>query len=52
MCKNGKGWIKGKEVCSFDLLCRDFLSFFLDGCIVVFVVNLSYLFDEDYFGEF
>ena len=32
--KNGKGWTKGKEVRSFDLLRRDFSSNPLDGKIV------------------
>lgn len=50
--KNGKGWTKGKEVRSFDLLRRDFSSFPLDGRIAAFVANPSYSFDEDHFGEF
>ena len=50
--KNGKGWTKGKEVRSFDLLRRDFSGFPLDGRIAAFVANPSYSFDEDHFGEF
>ncbi|MGI9474424.1 MAG: DEAD/DEAH box helicase, partial [Rubripirellula sp.] len=50
--KNGKGWTKGKEVRSFDLLRRDFSSHPLDGRIASLVANPSYSFDEDHFGEF
>jgi hypothetical protein len=50
--KNGKGWTKGKEVRSFDLLRRDFTSNPIDGRIAALVANPSYSFDEDHFGEF
>ena len=50
--KNGKGWTKGKEVRSFDLLRRDFSSNPLDGKIAALVANPSYSFDDEHFGEF
>lgn len=50
--KNGKGWTKGKEVRSFDLLRRDFSSRPVDGRIAALVANPSYSFNEDHFAEF
>lgn len=50
--KNGKGWTKGKEVRSFDLLRRDFSVNPLDGKIAALVANPSYSFDDEHFGEF
>ena len=50
--KNGKGWTKGKEVRSFDLLRRDFSTNPLDGKIAALVANPSYSFDDEHFGEF
>jgi superfamily II DNA or RNA helicase len=50
--KNGKGWTKGKEVRSFDLLRRDFSANPLDGKIAALVANPSYSFDDEHFGEF
>lgn len=50
--KNGKGWTKGKEVRSFDLLRRDFSSRKVDGRIAALVANPSYSFNEDHFAEF
>ena len=50
--KNGKGWTKGKEVRSFDLLRRDFSSNPLDGKIAALVANPSYSFDDEHYGEF
>ena len=50
--KNGKGWTKGKEVRSFDLLRRDFSNNPVDGRIAALVANPSYSFDDEHFGEF
>ncbi|MGC6443127.1 MAG: DEAD/DEAH box helicase [Rubripirellula sp.] len=50
--KNGKGWTKGKEVRSFDLLRRDFSGRPVDGRIAALVANPSYSFNEDHFAEF
>jgi superfamily II DNA or RNA helicase len=50
--KNGKGWTKGKEVRSFDLLRRDFSANPRDGKIAALVANPSYSFDDEHFGEF
>jgi len=50
--KNGKGWTKGKEVRSFDLLRRDFSGRPIDGRIAALVANPSYSFNEDHFAEF
>ncbi len=50
--KNGKGWTKGKEVRSFDLLRRDFSARPIDGRIAALVANPSYSFNEDHFAEF
>lgn len=50
--KSGKGWTKGKEVRSFDLLRRDFSSYTMDGRIAALVANPSYSFNEDHFAEF
>jgi superfamily II DNA or RNA helicase len=50
--KNGKGWTKGKEVRSYDLLRRDFSKKPLDGRIAALVSNPSYSFEGDHFGEF
>lgn len=50
--KNGKGWTKGKEVRSFDLLRRDFSTRPVDGRIAALVANPSYSFNEDHFAEF
>ncbi|MFK8112022.1 MAG: DEAD/DEAH box helicase [Rubripirellula sp.] len=50
--KNGKGWTKGKEVRSYDLLRRDFSSNPRDGRIAALVANPSYSFEEDHYGEF
>ncbi len=50
--KNGKGWTKGKEVRSFDLLRRDFSAHPIDGRIAALVANPSYSFNEDHFSEF
>ncbi len=49
--KNGKGWTKGKEVRSYDLLRRDFSKKPVDGRIAL-VSNPSYSFEGDHFGEF
>ncbi len=50
--KNGKGWTKGKEIRSFDLLRRDFSNRPVDGRIAALVANPSYSFNEDHFAEF
>jgi hypothetical protein len=50
--KNGKGWTKGKEIRSYDLLRRDFSRHPIDGRIAGLVASPSYSFDEDHFGEF
>lgn len=50
--KNGKGWTKGKEVRSYDLLRRDFSANPEDGKIAVLVANPSYSFEEFHYGEF
>lgn len=50
--KNGKGWTKGREIRSYDLLRRDFSKFPIDGKIAGLVASPSYSFDEDHFGEF
>lgn len=50
--KTGKGWTKGREVRSFDLLKRDFSDHPIDGRIAALVANPSYSFNEDHFSEF
>jgi len=50
--KNGKGWTKGREVRSFDLLKRDFSQSPRDGRIAALASNSSYNFEDDYFIEF
>ncbi|WP_246151397.1 DEAD/DEAH box helicase [Rubripirellula reticaptiva] len=50
--KNGKGWTKGKETRSYDLLRRDFSSDPIDGRVAALVAKPSYSFEEDHFGEF
>jgi superfamily II DNA or RNA helicase len=50
--KNGKGWTKGKEVRSYELLRRDFSDNPKDGRIAALVVSPSYSFEEDHYGEF
>ncbi len=50
--KNGKGWTKGREVRSYDLLRRDFSQHKIDGRIAALVATPSYSFDEDHYGEF
>ena len=50
--KNGKGWTKGKETRSFDLLRRDFADDPIDGRVAALVAKPSYSFEEDHFGEF
>ena len=50
--KNGKGWTKGKEVRSFDLLRRNFADHPIDGRIAALVAQPSYSFNEDHFSEF
>ena len=50
--KNGKGWTKGKEIRSYDLLKRDFLSNHKDGEIAALIASPSYSFEGDHFTEF
>ncbi len=50
--KSGKGWTKGKETRSYDLLRRDFSGDPIDGRIAALVAKPSYSFEEDHFGEF
>ncbi|WP_246146563.1 DEAD/DEAH box helicase [Rubripirellula lacrimiformis] len=50
--KNGKGWTKGKETRSYDLLRRDFSGDPIDGRVTALVAKPSYSFEEDHFGEF
>ncbi|WP_246114345.1 DEAD/DEAH box helicase [Rubripirellula tenax] len=50
--KNGKGWTKGKETRSYDLLRRDFSADPIDGRVAALVAKPSYSFEEDHFGEF
>ena len=52
MRKNKKGWTKGREVRSFDLLRRDFSDCRADGRIAAMVAKPSYSFDEDHYNEF
>ncbi len=50
--KNGKGWTKGREVRSYDLLRRDFSSHPIDSRIAALVATPSYSFDDDHYCEF
>ncbi len=50
--KNGKGWTKGREVRSFDLLRRDFSGHPIDSRIAALVATPSYSFDDDHYCEF
>ncbi len=50
--KNGKGWTKGKEIRSFDLLKRDFHGNQVDGEIAGLIASPSYSFDGDHFTEY
>ena len=50
--KNGKGWTKGREVRSYDLLKRDFSSFPVDGRVAALASTSSYSFEDEYFTEF
>ena len=50
--KNGKGWTKGKEIRSYDLLKRDFSDHPIDGEIAGLIASPSYSFDGDHFTEF
>ena len=52
MRKNRKGWTKGREVRSYDLLRRDFSACTKDGRIAAMVAKPSYSFDEDHYNEF
>lgn len=52
MRKNRKGWTKGREVRSYDLLRRDFADCRADGRIAAMVAKPSYSFDEDHYNEF
>lgn len=50
--KNRKGWTKGREIRSYDLLRRDYSDCPSDGRIAVLAAKPSYSFDEDHYGEF
>ena len=50
--KNGKGWTKGREVRSYDLLKRDFHEQPIDGEIAALTSTPSYSFEENHFAEF
>ncbi|QDT09015.1 DEAD/DEAH box helicase [Planctomycetes bacterium K23_9] len=50
--KNGKGWTKGKEIRSYDLLKRDFHGNQVDGEIAGLIASPSYSFDGDHFTEY
>ncbi|TWT52918.1 ATP-dependent helicase HepA [Rubripirellula amarantea] len=50
--KNRKGWTKGREVRSYDLLRRDFSGNLRDGRIAALVAKPSYSFEEDHYAEF
>lgn len=50
--KNGKGWTKGKEVRSYDLLRRNFADNPIDGRLAALVANPSYSHEEEHYGEF
>ncbi|NND97254.1 MAG: DEAD/DEAH box helicase [Pirellulaceae bacterium] len=50
--KNGKGWTKGREVRSYDLLKRDFTGHKIDGEIAGLIASPSYSFEGDHFTEF
>ena len=50
--KNGKGWTKGREVRSYDLLKRDFSRDAVDGRIAALASTSSYSFEDEYFTEF
>ena len=50
--KSGKGWTKGKEIRTFDLLKRDFHSRPIDGEIAGLIASPSYSFEGDHFTEF
>ena len=50
--KSGKGWTKGREVRSYDLLKRDFSKSPVDGRIAALSSTSSYSFEEEYFTEF
>ena len=50
--KNGKGWTKGREIRSYDLLRRSFVDNPIDGRIAAAAASPSYSFEDDYFCEF
>tara|TARA_R110002049_G_scaffold2750_4_gene21865 strand:- start:412 stop:3780 length:3369 start_codon:yes stop_codon:yes gene_type:complete len=50
--KNGKGWTKGREVRSYDLLKRDFSANPVDGRVAALSSTSSYSFEDEYFTEF
>ena len=50
--KNGKGWTKGREIRSYDLLRRDFTANPIDGRVAAIAAGPSYSFDDDFFLEF
>ena len=50
--KNGKGWTKGREVRSYNLLKRDFSDHPVDGRIAALASTSSYSFEDEYFTEF
>ena len=50
--KSGKGWTKGREVRSYDLLKRDFSESPVDGRIAALSSTSSYSFEDEYFTEF
>ena len=50
--KNGKGWTKGREIRTYDLLKRDFSDLKIDGEIAGLIASPSYSFEGDHFTEF
>ena len=50
--KNGKGWTKGREIRTYDLLKRDFSELKVDGEIAGLIASPSYSFEGDHFTEF
>ena len=50
--KNGKGWTKGREIRSYDLMNRDFFGHHVDGEIAGLIMDRSYSFENDHFAEF